>query len=252
MSTYIDDFKRNGFTKISLDRDIISGIRNELHNSIRSRLDDAVGEESFNLNDFHTYNVEKLNSFRLDTIKEFNNFDDIKNRLFQCAKNEIEQIVGIDLAIQKNINLSFQLPNDNSSILPLHTDVWAGNSPFEIVLWIPFTDVSNTKSLYILPKDLSFKYYESKHIRDLTFKDIFDKERDNFVWPEVKFGEALIFSHSLLHGNVVNEEETTRISLNLRFKALNSPYGSKSLGDYFIPFKFSPASEIGWSLHGKW
>ena len=49
----------------------------------------------------------------------------------------IDLFCGNELAVQKKINLSIQLPNDSSSILPIHTDVWSGNSPFELVLWIP-------------------------------------------------------------------------------------------------------------------
>ena len=57
--------------------------------------------------------------------------------------------------------LSIQLPEDNSSILPIHTDVWSGNSPFELVLWIPLVSVKKTKSMFILsPKDNKY-YFEN-------------------------------------------------------------------------------------------
>ena len=52
--------------------------------------------------------------------------------------------------MQKNINLSIQLPNDKSSLLPIHSDVWSGDSPYEINLWIPLVNCFKTKSMYIL------------------------------------------------------------------------------------------------------
>ena len=52
--------------------------------------------------------------------------------------------------MQKRINLSIQLPNDSSSLLPLHSDIWSGDSPFEAVVWIPLVDCFKTKSMYIL------------------------------------------------------------------------------------------------------
>ena len=40
-------------------------------------------------------------------------------------------MVGNELAMQNNINLSIQFPDDVSSLLPLHADTWSGDSPFE-------------------------------------------------------------------------------------------------------------------------
>ncbi len=253
MQSNIDEFNEFGFTKISLDDEIITSIRNELSSCISSRIDGEVRRDvACIFNEFHKLQVDALNDFRLTTIREFNDFSNIKNRLYESASSTIDSMIGPDLAVQKNINLSFQLPGDSSSTLSLHSDVWAGNSPFEMVLWIPFCDVERTKSLYILPRKNSLKYYESENIEGKTLINIFEDEKDNLVWPTLKFGEALVFSHALLHGNVVNDEPTTRVSLNMRLKSINSPYGSKSLGDYFIPLKFSPVSKLAWSLHGKW
>ena len=37
-------------------------------------------------------------------------------------------------------------------------------------------------------------------------------------WLKVKFGEGVIFSPNCLHGNVTNKENTTRWSINIRYK----------------------------------
>ena len=42
--------------------------------------------------------------------------------------------------MQQRINLSIQLPNDKSSLLPIHSDTWSGDSPFETVVWIPMVN----------------------------------------------------------------------------------------------------------------
>ena len=59
--------------------------------------------------------------------------------------------------MQKNINLSIQMPGDDSSMLPVHADVLNGDSPFEVVLWVPLVDCHATKSMYILsPEQIKF------------------------------------------------------------------------------------------------
>ena len=42
--------------------------------------------------------------------------------------------------MQMRVNLSIQLPRDKSSLLPVHSDVWSGDSPFETVVWLPLVD----------------------------------------------------------------------------------------------------------------
>ena len=52
--------------------------------------------------------------------------------------------------MQTKINLSIQIPNDKTSMLPMHSDIYAGESPFEVVAWLPLTDVaSNSMSMFI-------------------------------------------------------------------------------------------------------
>ena len=87
---------------------------------------------------------------RLSLINHINNDKNFKDNYFNIAKKMLEEIVGNELAIQNNINLSIQLPNDESSLLPLHSDTWSGDSPFESVLWIPLVNCYNTKSMFIL------------------------------------------------------------------------------------------------------
>ena len=62
----------------------------------------------------------------------------------------LSNIVGNELAMQNNINLSIQIPNDESSLLPIHSDTWSGDSPFETVLWLPMVNCYKTKSMFIL------------------------------------------------------------------------------------------------------
>ena len=55
--------------------------------------------------------------------------------------------------MQNEISLSIQMPRDNHSLLPLHADSWSGNSPFEVVIWIPLVNVYSTKSMFILKNE---------------------------------------------------------------------------------------------------
>ena len=52
--------------------------------------------------------------------------------------------------MQSKINLSIQTPNDYDSMLPMHSDIYAGESPFEANLWIPLVNVkADSRSMFI-------------------------------------------------------------------------------------------------------
>jgi sporadic carbohydrate cluster 2OG-Fe(II) oxygenase len=62
--------------------------------------------------------------------------------------------------MQQRINLSIQMPNDTSSLLPVHADTWSGDSPFEVVVWLPLVNCFGTKAMYLLPPKKSEKFSE--------------------------------------------------------------------------------------------
>ena len=47
-------------------------------------------------------------------------------------QNMLNKIIGNELVMQKNINLSIQLPKDESSLLPIHSDTWSGTLPLKV------------------------------------------------------------------------------------------------------------------------
>ena len=54
----------------------------------------------------------------------------------------------------------------------------------------------------------------------------------------------MIFNQTLPHGNIINKENETRISMNCRFKSVFSPYGSKGIGDFFEPIELKPITKV--------
>ena len=185
-----------------------------------------------------------LNTFRLKIYNKINKDKNFLKEYYKMGREYVDLFCGNELAIQKKINLSIQLPNDNSSILPIHTDVWSGNSPFEVVLWIPLVSVKKTKSMFILSPKQN-KYYFKNLRKFSTAEKIHSHAQKKLKWLNIRFGQGLIFSQNLLHGNVINKEKTSRWSFNCRFKSLFSPYDLKKYGEYFTSINMRQASIMG-------
>jgi sporadic carbohydrate cluster 2OG-Fe(II) oxygenase len=211
------------------------------------KLDLSVSEQIFFNHTEKFVRPDQLNDFRVYLIDQLNQWHETITHIFHCGEQELASVVGNELAIQRKANLSIQLPGDESSTLPLHTDVWSGNSPYEVVLWIPLVDCYKTKSMFVLPRAKSMEVFKNfSGFQKLNAQEFHQALEPNYHWLNVPYGKAVIFSHSLLHGNVVNEENECRWTINMRFKSLLSPYKSKEVGESFVPLNIKPATRIGY------
>tara|TARA_Y100000590_G_C15721301_1_gene1013628 strand:+ start:2039 stop:2842 length:804 start_codon:yes stop_codon:yes gene_type:complete len=187
-----------------------------------------------------------LNDFRLKIISDINNNKELRKLYYNVSRTYLDILIGNELAMQTRINLSIQIPKDKSSLLPIHSDVWSGDSPFEIVVWLPLVDCYRTKSMFILPPA---KYGKLKKIlfngQLKSSNKIFDKIKKDLKWIDIKYGQILLFNQCLPHGNVVNKEKETRWSLNCRFKSVFTPYRDKKIGEFFEPISLRKISQLG-------
>ncbi len=181
-----------------------------------------------------------LNEMKLEAMARLNCSDKSRPGYYFLAKSLLNAIVGNELAMQKRFNLSVQVPNDEANLLPIHADSWAGDSPFQVVLWVPLTDCVRTQSMWILPPE------HAKSFRlEGSSEEMFKRIESKVVFVPIEYGEVMVFNPNLPHGNVVNREATTRWSLNCRFKSVFSPYARKELGEHFEPITLRAASRIG-------
>ena len=199
------------------------------------------------LNNIHKdIKIKNLNKFRLQIIKYINEDKDFKKNYFYSAKDLLFTLVGNELAMQSKINLTIQIPKDDSSLLPVHSDIWSGDSPFEVVVWMPLVNCYSTKTMYLLKPEKYKKIHQnfSKYIGKSSL-DFYKSIKNDVEWIKIDFGEVLIFNQALPHGNIINKENETRWSMNCRFKSLYSPYGDKKIGEFFEPITLRAASKIG-------
>ena len=242
-------FLRDGFVIASAeDRASLDRIRAHIAKTVRNHLGVGREEEDDTLLDQVHQHVDdtSLNELRLGVINALRAEDWFRPAYFSIARGLIEKIVGNELVMQRGVGLSVQLPGDSSSLLPIHTDVWDGDSPFEVVLWIPLVDCMATKSMYILPLDVD-RAHQSRvgEFREKGSEALFNAVAKDARFLEINYGSVLLFSQTLMHGNRINEEDSTRWSMNCRFKSAMSPYADKRLGEFFEPISVRPATQIG-------
>ena len=244
-----EEYLRRGYIiRPVADQKALEWIRLKIFNlSKNNDTNDIPTDINYCLNNIHeSITIGQLNDFRLKMIVGINAESGFREQYFNLARPYLDTLVGNELSMQLRINLSIQFPGDESSLLPVHADTWSGDSPFEVVVWIPLVNCYGSKSMYLLPPEQNKKLENTFSLRsDDSSEDLYQIISDEVQWLEVKYGELVIFNQALPHGNRVNTEHETRWSMNCRFKSVFTPYGDKKLGEFFEPVTLRAASITG-------
>ena len=241
-------FKQGYIIRPVADAEALKRIRDHFANVIVEALGKPCAADTDRLlNGIHEHvPVQKLNDFRLKIIRGINAIGEFRELYFRVARTYLETLVGNELAMQQRVNLSIQFPGDDSSLLPVHADTWSGDSPFELVVWLPLVDCYHTKAMYLLPPQKTSEL--KSHFREAageSSEELYQAIKNDVKWLPVRYGEVMLFDQALPHGNIVNNEPETRWSMNCRFKGVFTPYGDKKLGEFFEPITLRAASRMG-------
>ena len=257
------NFERNGYIIVPGNKKLLDDLRKIIFLNIKKNKKiklTKVYKENFEklFNNFHKLiNLKDLNNLRFNIYNNINSNSIFSNIFYKIAKKYLDELVGNEISMQKKINLSIQAPNDKDSLLDLHSDIYAGESPFQVVVWIPLVDVDNTKSMFFTKPNFNKKMnYDLLNTEKFTTKEMYKKNKNKFNFLKVNYGDILIFSPLILHGNTVNKTKETRFSLNCRFKSLLSPYdvlvkSHRNIPNFYKPINIKPLTKIGFNYIKK-
>lgn len=247
-----EHFFQNGFQVINCDDFTkVTDIRSNICNSIRKFIHEKSEDDEFLINNLHEFTNFKnisdseFNEKRNLLIRDINTHYQITQNIYESYQNSIRYLLGSDILGQKFANVTIQKPLDNYPTCA-HRDS-PPNSHYEIVIWAPMTNAYNTKSMSVVPKEESKLL--AKSISNSNSMIEFTKNASEICYtPKVDFGQALLFHPSLFHLSHTNKEKETRLSLNIRFKNLFSPFGLKDPGLFFSPIEISPVTKLAYEF----
>ena len=156
--------------------------------------------------------------------------------------------------MQKRPGLSINLPQNQKDTLPIHADTWNGVSPYELNIWVPLVNCTDSMCLYILKRDkYKQRLKDTKQLLRLTSDELL-MNLEMILLGSLSIMDKSAFDQSLLHGYSLNKERDTHWSLNCRFKGLHTPYWDKKLGEYFMPITVKNCTRLGmeYTHPGNW
>lgn len=151
---------------------------------------------------------------------------------FTC--DVLEPIFRTEIAVQRFMNIRILLPQRHEMIINFHTGLWYGHGMGAGTCWVPLTPVFGTNSMQVIGRDRS---------RELT------KQAEDEGWPQSKMqeiyykecypvvadpGNAWLFNQEIIHGNVPNQTDQSRVSIDFRLTVKGGKIRRKWVGGYFI------------------
>lgn len=185
---------------------------------------------------------EWINERRLEIIEKLSTTD-ANALIFQHLFPAVRNLIGPDILIQKGVNLVVQTPFD-SNPSELHRDI-PGNSPFELVCWVPLVDCVKSMCMYLLDAKHSLaatRALEKGNANWENHREFVDKHKQK---NNIERGSVLIFWSGLWHGSDINQESRCRLSLNFRVKNVFTPNGYKNPTSYFRLYSASTLARLG-------
>ncbi len=173
----------------------------------------------------------------------------------------IQRLLGPDLHVQSYPYLRVARPGRAQDCVGWHRDTYYGASPYEISLFIPFTELTAASALRVVSgshvePDAAYPFTQQRradvevgskaHRLGFPYAPrTLDPAVANRAEPvPVDIGQALVFSLSLVHGAVENGSATTRVSTDVRvvnsFAPVQWQRGVRQ--DYYRPLCSSPVS----------
>ena len=227
--------KTEDYKGLEKSRKIICDCLRKLH-GLKENDDESLLNNIHNL--IGDMNDAKANVLVVNLLSLLKDKVNLGDTVFNTSQSTITHILGNDIAIQRNQNLVFQYPH-SQRYSELHTDS-PNNSPYELVYWVPLVNCYGTKSFYLVNREntkiLLHEYHNDKYTSWDDFRQRCISMATNL---EIRYGEVLGFWSGLLHGSLINTSHESRLSLNIRFKNLFSPYGKKDPFMFYEPLKTS-------------
>jgi len=136
--------------------------------------------------------------------------------------------------IQRQGTLRVVIPNQAKvgRRLAFHQGVFVGNGRGCRTFWTPFTKATGTNTMWMLDLDIS-REISRKVLEEKWSLEKFEEVCLEHAWPiELEPGQSHLFFQEHIHGNKNNEEDFTRVAMDMRILLEGEEYGRRNPGGF--------------------
>jgi sporadic carbohydrate cluster protein (TIGR04323 family) len=162
---------------------------------------------------------------RIDFMKRFDEF---------AAGIVPQRIQNKRYLIQRQGTLRVVIPNQAKvgRRLAFHQGIFVGNGRGCRTIWTPFTKAEKTNTMWMLDLDIS-REITKQVLSEKWSMEKFEEESLKHAWPvTLKPGQSHLFFQEHIHGNVNNDENYTRVSMDMRILIEGEEWGRRLPGGF--------------------
>lgn len=243
-----EDFLEKGYVIVDVeDREALDRIRDEV--ALLANGGETPSDPVKVLEDYHNVgDMDDFNARKMAVANGINEEEWLRPSVYSLTRNTINSLVGSQVAMQNKAILTVLMPRDKTSTLPIHADVFSGETSYQVNQWFPLVDVEGTMSMFYLEREYSeIALKEMFAGKYKSMADLFTAYEDKLKFITVPYGKQVIFCSNFLHGNVMNKEGRTRWAFHARYANIMSPFRSpeKSLGNFYRAELLRPVTQLG-------
>ena len=137
------------------------------------------------------------------------------------------------VAYQHTPSVRIHMPGAKS--VNYHTDEWYGHGHNVNNYWLPLVPVDGANSMYVLNEAVSKELESNMKIGRKSIEEMNASIQPHATALAMNLGEIYCFNSHILHGTVVNNTDSTRISFDFRMLPDGCDPGEKSDSFFILP-----------------
>ena len=160
---------------------------------------------------------------------------EFKEMLDNFLIKNIKPLIDKDFLIQRFGTLRVVIPHQEKTgrLLQPHQGVFVGNGTGLRTIWTPFTRAFDSNTMWMCPIAIS-REITRRVIHEQWSHEFYQNFSHKHSLPVTLVpGQSWLFNQEMMHGNVNNDTEITRVSMDLRCMVKGENYGRNYPGQYF-------------------
>jgi hypothetical protein len=183
--------------------------------------------------------AEQLAGKNLSTIHKRQQLPELDGKLRSVFTPLCEELLRLitdsDDYLQAIPNVRIHQPFNCNSVTPFHSDVLYGHSEEESNYWINLTPAFDTNSLWVVDEEQTGYLHTALKENRLSLEEFEGLAREAAQPIYAPSPGIHTFCCARIHGSVLNETDTTRVSIDIRVLRSGCRASVKGRGSYFRP-----------------
>lgn len=152
--------------------------------------------------------------------------------------------------VQRQGTLRCVVPNQTAEgrRLAFHQGIWVGNGRGLRTIWTPLTECYGSNTMQIMDLESSRKLTAKVIKEEMSLEEFEELAIEQSFPVTLSVGQSHLFCQEHIHGNVNNDTDITRVSIDMRILIEGEEYHRKLPGGYFrLPGDHSAAEEMDYT-----